>query len=690
VSDTLRRTRVQYVRSVGPARAQLLARLNIFSVRDLFYHFPRRHEDRTAMQPAHSLPHGETASVFGTVLGSEEKMPRRGLTITTVTLSDGLNVFSAVWFNQPYVARRMAVGAKVIVTGRVDRTCGTVRVQAADYEVLDGPEALHTGRIVPVYQLTAGLSQRTLRVAVKFALDGLAGRLPEFLPAALLSRLNLTPLPEALCEVHFPSAAGALERARRRFVFEELFLLQLALLRQRKNVQRAGGLAMRPDGALVQAFLDQLPFTLTGSQSRAWREIAGDMEDDAPMYRLLQGEVGSGKTVVAELALLKAVENGLQGALLAPTGILAEQHYLGLKETFAPLGVKLALYTGSTPGSRRQEVLTGLATGGLQVAVGTHALLQEGVVFRRLGVAVIDEQHRFGVRQRAVMQEKGRRPDVLVMTATPIPRTLALTLYGDLAVTTIDGLPPNRQPVKTYRAGRRHLPRVYQRVGEEVARGHQAFVVCPLIEESERLEDVQAAVELHGRLGSGPLKGLRLGLLHGRLKAEEKEAVMTAFRAGRLDVLVATTVVEVGVDVRNATAMVILDAERFGLAQLHQLRGRVGRGPAESICILVSASRSREALLRLTAMEKTGDGFTLAGEDLRIRGPGEVWGTRQSGLPVFRIADLTRDFDLLELARREAENLLAGDPELGMNEHLALKEEVEERFAGLKSYIEVG
>jgi len=691
MSESLRQTRVQYVRTVGPARAGLLARLDIASAWDLLYHFPRRHEDRTALQPVHTLPHGQTASVYGTVLGSEEKRPRRGLTVTRVTLSDGLNVFTAVWFNQPYVANRMTPGQKVIVSGRVNRAYGPVQIQAADYEVLDEGEPLHTGRIVPVYPLTAGLSQRMLRVMVKSALDGLAGRLSEFLPSGLVSRLHLPPLPEAVYEIHFPSSTEAAAGARRRFAFEELFLLELALLRQRRNVvHKTRGYAMRPDGDLIRAFLARLPFTLTDSQTAAWREIAAEMEQEVPMYRLLQGEVGSGKTAVAQLALLKAVENGLQGALLAPTEILAEQHYLSLRKTFALLGIRLELYTGSTPPPQRREILTGLATGGLQVAVGTHALLQEGVVFRRLGVAVIDEQHRFGVRQRAVMQEKGQRPDVLVMTATPIPRTLALTLYGDLAVTTIEGLPPHRRPVKTYRAHNGHLERVYRRVSEEVARGHQGFIVCPLVEESEHMEDVRAAVDLYARLSAGPLKGLRLGLLHGRLKAEEKETVMAAFREHRLDVLVCTTVVEVGVDVPNATIMVILDADRFGLAQLHQLRGRVGRGPAESICILVSASRSRDAHQRLAAMEKTGDGFALAEEDLRIRGPGEVWGTRQSGLPVFKIAELPGDAALLDLARREAENLLAGDPELAAPEHRALKEEVAARFAGVRSYMEVG
>ncbi|HUW64882.1 MAG TPA: ATP-dependent DNA helicase RecG [Spirochaetia bacterium] len=691
MGSALRQAPVQYVKMVGPRRSQVLARLSICSVWDLLYHFPRRHEDRTALQPVHTLSHGNVAAISGTVLGVEEKKPRRGLTVTTAALSDGLTTFSAVWFNQPYVARQMIPGAKLIITGRVSRTNGLVQVQAADYEVLGEGETLHTGRIVPIYPLTAGLSQRNLRLVMKSALDTLSGRLQEFLPAAILDRYGLTPLPGAMSEIHFPSTAEGLERARRRFVFEELFLLELGLLHKRKSiVQRARGFAMRPDGPLIGGFLERLPFSLTGAQKRSWEEIAGEMEDDKPMYRLLQGEVGSGKTVVAELALLKAVENGLQGALLAPTEILAEQHYLSLKKDLSPLGVKLDLYTGSTPRPRRQEILTGLATGGLQVAVGTHALLQEGVVFRRLGIAVIDEQHRFGVRQRAVMQEKGQRPDVLVMTATPIPRTLALTLYGDLSVTTIDELPPHRQPVKTYRAGRRNLGRVYQRVCEEVIAGHQAFVVCPLIEESEQMEDVQAAVDLHGHLQKGPLKNLRLGLLHGRLQAGEKEAVMAAFRENRLDVLVSTTVVEVGVDVPNATAMVILDAERFGLAQLHQLRGRVGRGPAPAICILVSGSRSTEACLRLTAMEKTADGFRLAEEDLKIRGPGEVWGTRQSGLPVFKIADLTADFRLLELARQEAENLLTGDPELRASGHMALREEVQARFAGMRSYIDVG
>ena len=679
---------VQYLKSVGPRRAAWLARLGIETVWDLLYHFPREYDDRRQLKPAHACLHGERATLRGVVTAVREQNPRRGLTITRLVLQDGAGIFYAVWFNQPYIKKQLPVGTALLVTGKVERGYGTIQVAVGDYEVLDGEENLNVGRIVPVYPLAGGLTQRLMRSVIKQALDEWAGRMREILPAPLLARYHLPALPAALVQIHFPDREEEARRAKKRFIFEELFLLQLALLTRRRHlVRQKKPHRYRPPGELVGRLLAGLPFQLTAGQAKAWREISRDMDAEAPMNRLLQGDVGAGKTAVALLTLLRAVENGLQGALMAPTEILAEQHYLSLVRLLAPLGVKTGLLAGGKKSREREKVLAGLQAGEIDLVVGTHALIQEAVRFHHLAVVVIDEQHRFGVRQRAHLQYKGCLPDVLVMTATPIPRTLALTLYGDLEVSTIRELPPGRRPVETLACPPDRLPDVYRLVEEQVRMGHQAYVICPLVEESEKL-DVQAAVELAGELAAGPLKRCRVGLLHGRLKAAEKESVMEAFRRGEIDVLVATTVVEVGVDVPNATMMVILDAERFGLAQLHQLRGRVGRGPHQSRCILVSSARTEEARSRLAAMTATTDGFVLAEKDLQLRGPGEFTGTRQSGLPEFKIADLVRDWRALEVARREAAALIDADPELAAPEHRALAAELRRRYTG-SGYLEI-
>nr|WP_242868811.1 ATP-dependent DNA helicase RecG [Desulfotomaculum copahuensis] len=679
---------VQYLKSVGPRRAALLGRLGIGTVWDLLYHFPRAYHDRSLIKPAHACVHGEQATLQGVVAAAQEQKPRRGLTITKLVLQDGAGIFYAVWFNQPYIKKQLPTGTRLLVTGKVERGYGAVQVAVSDYEVLDGEETLHAGRIVPVYPLTGQLTQRLMRSVVRQALDEWAGQMDEFLPPALPARYHLPALSTALVQIHFPDTEREARRAQKRFIFEELFLLQLVLAgRRRRLVRQEKGHSYRPAGELVRRLLDTLPFQLTAGQEQAWREICRDMDAAAPMNRLLQGDVGAGKTVVAVLTLLRAVESGLQGALMAPTETLAGQHYLSLCRLLEPLGVKTALLAGGMKNREREAVLAGLQSGETGLVVGTHALIQEVVQFQRLAVVVIDEQHRFGVRQRAHLQYKGRHPDVLVMTATPIPRTLALTLYGDLDVSTIKELPPGRRPVQTLACAPAQLPDVYRMILEQVREGRQAYVVCPLVEESEKL-DVQAAVDLAAALAAGPLKSCRTGLLHGRLKAAEKEQVMHAFRGGEIDVLVATTVVEVGVDVPNATVMVILDADRFGLAQLHQLRGRVGRGAHQSYCILVSGARTEEARTRLAAMTATTDGFVLAEKDLQLRGPGEFTGTRQSGLPDLKIADLVRDWRALETARSEAVKLITADPDLTAPEHRALAEELKRRFSR-SGYLEI-
>ncbi|WP_334110113.1 ATP-dependent DNA helicase RecG [Thermodesulfitimonas autotrophica] len=674
----------QYLKGVGPQRARLLARLGIHSVGDLLYHLPRRYEDRTLCRPVKTYGEGETATAEGEVVAVQETRARSGMSVLRVALRDRWGIFYAVWFNQPYVKKVAKVGARLTVTGKVKYGFGVPEIQVAEFEAGEGDEGLSTGRIVPVYPLTEKLSQRMLRTVIFNTLKAEAASCPEILPPDLLASHGLLERGRALCAVHFPESLAEAEEARRRLVFEELFLLQVALLRHRQRVlavekeHRCGA-----DGPKVRALREHLPFTLTPAQERAWREIARDMESRYPMQRLLQGDVGSGKTVVAALALAKAAENGLQGALMAPTEILAEQHYLNLRELYAAVGIEAVLLTGSTKKEERLKRLAAVANGEAAVVVGTHALIQEEVSFQRLGLVVIDEQHRFGVRQRGLLQAKGKTPDVLVMTATPIPRTLALTLYGDLDLTVIDALPPGRQPVKTVWLRPAELGRVYRFVRAEVEKGRQAYFVCPLIEESEQLA-AQAASKLARELEE-IFPAFRIGLLHGRLKLEERDKVMAAFRRNEVQLLVTTTVVEVGVDVPNATVMVILDADRFGLAQLHQLRGRVGRGAHASYCILIAARTTPEAAARLKALTTLADGFALAEEDLRLRGPGEFFGTRQSGLPELKVANILRDHALLELARTEAARYLERDPDLVSPTGQVIKAELEVRFANIKN-----
>lgn len=677
-------TPLQFLKGVGPARAAELARLGLNKVGDLLRHLPRGYEDRRSIRPLAGLRPGEAQTVRGWVLSVEEQRPRPGLSLLRVAFSDGTGLLEAVWFNQPYLKAQFRPGLAFFLSGRVDFFRGVPQMNSPEFEPAVEGDALHAGRIVPLYPLTGRLTQRWLRQLAWTCVGAAAGEVAEALPPDLLARHHLLEAARAWRAIHFPADQRELEEARRRLAFEELLVLQLGLLLLRGRVRRrASGFRHAPDGELVRRFLAGLPFRLTAAQRRVWGEIAADMESEEPMHRLVQGDVGSGKTVLAVLALLKAVESGYQGALMAPTEILAGQHYLRLRQHLAPLGVRAVLLTGSLDRQERQAALADLAEGRAGVAVGTHALIQEGVAFRALSLAIVDEQHRFGVRQRARLAGKGldargRVPDVLVMTATPIPRTLALTLYGDLDVSVVDELPPGRRPVATRLVRGRDRGRVYQFVRRQVEQGRQAYVVCPLVEESDAVA-AAAATEWAQRLARA-LPGLRVGLLHGRLSPDEKEAVMAAFARGEIQILVATTVIEVGIDVPNATVLVVEGAERFGLAQLHQLRGRVGRGGHPSYCFLVAEPAGEEARRRLEVICRHADGFAIAEEDMRLRGPGEIFGTRQHGLPDFLVADPVRDLRLLELARREAEGILAVDPLLSRPEHRGLRGAVAERF----------
>ena len=656
---------VQYLKGVGPVRASLLARLDIESVRDLLLHLPRRHEDRRNPTPLARLREGIEQAAIVRIERVQLVRTRRGIPLVRAGVADATSVAHVVWFNQAYLAQTLSRGQQVSLYGRVERVGRGLQFIAPEVEILDPEgEPWHSGRLVPIYPATEGLPQRTLRVIIRDALESHAGVMPEVLPEALRRRYDLPAVREALWAAHFPEREEDQVAARRRLAFEELLILQLGVLQQRRTFEATPrGAAYGPAGDLLPRFFASLPYPLTGAQQRAVAEITRDMRRPVPMNRLLQGDVGSGKTVVAAAALLACVDGGFQGAFMAPTEILTEQHYLTLHRLLAPLGVEVHLLVGGTDPAARQITLDALRRCSAGVVVGTHALLEERVVFDHLGLVVVDEQHRLGVMQRARLRAKGRAPDVLVMTATPIPRTLMLTTYGDLDVSVLDEMPPGRGSITTVVRTADARAKVYAYVRDQVKVGRQAFVVCPLIEESEALQ-VRSAVELARELAGGPLAEARLEVLHGRLPTAQKAERMEAFRAGRIDVLVATTVIEVGIDIPGASIMVVEDADRYGLAQLHQLRGRVGRGTAKSHCILIADPATPEGRRRLEVMASTSDGFKIAQEDLVLRGPGEILGVRQHGLAGLRVADLVADLPLLEETRAAAEALLQNDPDL--------------------------
>jgi len=661
---------VTALQGIGTKQADRLARLGVQTIGDLLYLFPRRYDDYSRMKPINRLEYGEEVTIIGTIWETHVRQTRDRMPIISSIISDGSGTIQATWFNQPYLAEQLRAGRQIVISGRVDEYLGRLVFQSPEWEPLEA-EQLHTARIVPVYPLVQGLNAHWLRRMMKRTVDYWARRVPDPLPPELRARLNLMDLGTALAHMHFPDNWEQLESARRRLAFDELFLLQLGLQRQSREWRSQPGLPLRVSDEWMERLMASLPFTLTSAQMRAVHDIRTDLQSERPMNRLLQGDVGSGKTAVAAIACAIAIANGVQAALMAPTEILAEQHCRTVAHL---LQTEVALLTGSTPEPRRSQILQGLAEGTISFVVGTHALIQPGVTFARLGLAVIDEQHRFGVAQRAALRQKGYNPHVLVMTATPIPRTLALTMYGDLDLSVIDQMPPGRPEIKTKVIYPQERQRAYNFVRRQVEQGRQAFIICPLVEDSEKVEAV-AAVQEYERLQKEVFPTLRLGLLHGRMKSVEKDEVMSAFHRGELDILVSTPVVEVGIDVPNATVMLIEGANRFGLAQLHQFRGRVGRGEHPSYCLLVADTPARDGDERLQAVESTQDGFILAEKDLQWRGPGEFLGTRQSGLPEMRLARLS-DLSLIELARREAQALLQADPELERPEHALLAQRV--------------
>ena len=671
---------LRYLHGIGPRRAEALQKLGVYTSRDLFFLFPRRYEDRTHFVKIGELTPAENLTLRGEVLTLGIR-PLKQMPLFEMRIGDETGIISAVWFNQPYLKKQFRVGMKVILNGKVDLYQGQLKMVSPEYEIVEGEEEnlFHMGRITPIYPLTEGLYQRTLRSVMKEMIDQplVEKEIHEFLPEDMRKRLELMARPEAFREIHFPSQFEDLTQARRRLVFDEFFIFEMELLR-RINFQREKQTALPlSSGDLCRSeFEKSLPFRLTEEQSQALQKMTHDMARPFPMNRLLQGEVGSGKTVVSVFALFLAVRSGNQAAMLVPTEILAEQHARTLKQFLPPLGVSVELLTAGTSDEKRREILKSLRDGRLSILVGTHAVLQEEVRFKSLALVVIDEQHKFGVRQRSHLLQGSPRPHLLVMTATPIPRTLALTLYGDLEVSYMKKLPHGHSPVKTYWITREKQKEVLRHIREKLMQGEQAYFVFPTIDETEK-SDLYAAREEFERLSRQELKGLPLGLVHGRLAKEEQEKTMRGFHEGKIQALIATSVIEVGVDNPNATLMVIENAERFGLSQLHQLRGRVGRGGKESECFLFGEPKTEEGKRRLRVLTKTNDGFQIAEEDLRLRGPGELLGTRQSGEPYFRLADLNQDEPLLLMAREAALSILSEDAHLANPKWEKLKEELE-------------
>jgi ATP-dependent DNA helicase RecG len=669
---------VTAVRGIGPKMAEQFSRLGANTIEEMLYIFPHRFDDYTLMKPIHKLAYGETVTVIGTIWETRARRTRSNQVIVQSVISDGTGKVQVTWFNQKWLVDKLKAGMQIVISGKVEQYLGRPVFNSPEWEPLE-LDPLKTRRIVPIYPLTKGLSSNRMRDIMRGVVNHWAARVADPLPTGLRERQKLIPLAEALQQHHFPDSQQALHEARRRLIFDELFLLQLGMQGFRQEWQSQSSVEIVLDTAVLNQFQQSLPYTLTAAQQRVIKEISDDMAIDIPMNRLLQGDVGSGKTVVAAAALLLAAKAGYQSALMAPTEILAEQHFNGLQPLLEPFGVQVCLLTGSTAASEKERIYNALANGQIGLAIGTHALIQENVSFKNLALAIVDEQHRFGVDQRKALRNKGPsdgelNPHLLTMSATPIPRSLALSLYGDLDLSILDEMPPGRQEIKTYWIPTRERERVYAFIRKQVATGRQAYIIYPLVEESDKV-DAKAAVAEHEQLQKEVFPTLQVGLIHGRLSSSEKEAVMRDFHSGQIDVLVSTSVIEVGVDVPNSTVMLIDGANRFGLAQLHQFRGRVGRGEHQSYCVLVADSETAVAEERLGALTQTNDGFALAEKDLEIRGPGQFFGRRQSGLPELRLASLL-DMDMLQIAQNEAKAIAEKDPKLEQPEHQLLREQV--------------
>ncbi|MDD5217344.1 MAG: ATP-dependent DNA helicase RecG [Candidatus Omnitrophica bacterium] len=650
---------VRYLKGVGPKRALALERIGIRSVRDLLCLFPRRYEDRSHFRAIADIALNDAVTLRGEVLKVTLK-PIRRMMIVEIVVGDDSGMIYAIWFNQPYLKKQFTVGQEIILYGKVEYYKGRFQITSPEYELVEGEEeSVHTGRITPIYPLTEGLFQRSLRTTLRDAVQTQLDKVVrEYLPESFCAERKLMELREAVREMHFPTSFEKLAEARKRIVFDEFLVFEVILLERMERLKTKHRASVLTEGERwLGEFEKKLPFRLTNDQNKVMRELFEDLGTSVPMNRLLQGDVGAGKTLVAVFAMLLAAKNQSQAAMLVPTEILAEQHYQTLQKVLAPFSLSIGLLTSSTPAVKRERMLAELKQGKLDLLVGTHAMLQEDVVFKSLGLVIVDEQHKFGVHQRCALLNREPRPHQLVMTATPIPRTLAFTIFGDLAISTIRELPAGRKPIQTYWVTRDKQKQILERILEKTKKGEQAYFIFPLIEETEKL-DLLAAEKEYEKLSSTVFSDLKVGLVHGRMSREERDSIMSRFRTGDIQVLVATSVIEVGVDHPNATMMVIENAERFGLAQLHQMRGRIGRGEKPSECFLFGEPNTEEGQKRLRILTKTQDGFVIAEEDLRLRGPGDFLGTRQSGEPYFRVADPLLDEAILRDARNAAMHLV--------------------------------
>lgn len=669
---------VQYVKGIGPKKADKLNKLGIFTLKDLLYYFPRQFEDRNNLKKIAQLEDGEKVTIKAVISSINTFSPKEGMTLTKIDVKDETGSAKLVFFNKSYIKNTFRPGDSILVFGKVKKKFNNLELTSCELEYLTNSPK-NTCRFMPVYQLTYGVTNKEIMSIIRTVLEDKELIIQEYMPQRIIEKYRLCSIDFAVRNIHSPSSKESLKIALYRIVFEELLILQLGLFVFKSGRNKEDGIKFETSKDLKK-IISALPFKLTKAQNRALDEIIQDMNLEKIMNRLVQGDVGSGKTVVALLALANCVLNGYQGALMAPTEILAGQHYISLTEFLKDFGINVGLLIGSLTKKQKDTVLEQIKNNEIDILIGTHALIEDKVEFNNIGLVITDEQHRFGVMQRSKLSLKGANPDILVMTATPIPRTLALILYGDLDISIIDELPPGRQPIETIAIEKSKRDRAYNNlVRREVESGRQVYIVCPLVEESEAIE-AKSAVELVEELRAEYFHDLRLGLLHGKMKSSEKDEVMRLFKNKEIDILVSTTVIEVGVNVPNATLMIIENAERFGLAQLHQLRGRVGRGSHKSYCVLIYDSKTDVCRQRMAIMEETNDGFKISEKDLEIRGPGEFFGTRQHGLPELKVANLFKHIKILKLAQQEARYILGEDNNLQLKENMALKKEIIDKF----------
>lgn len=668
---------VYRIKGVGEQTGKRLEKLNIHTILDLITHYPREYDDRRDIKKINEIELGESNTVVGTVAAPPQIMKKRNFIIVKVRIKDATGSIFVVFYGQAYMKGLFKQGDLYVFTGKVSVKYGAIQMESPEMEKLSSEnEEGKVGKIVPIYPATYKLSQKKLRQFIENTLAQVEGQIIDNIPLWIREKYHLLDRKVAIQNIHFPEDNDAFFKSRERIVFEELFVFQVGLLMIREGLHENQNGILFQDSPEVDDFTQTLPFRLTNAQARVFNEVKQDMLSPKVMNRLVQGDVGSGKTIIAVLALILAVNNGYQGAFMAPTEVLAMQHYESLVSFLEPLGIKVAVLVGSLTKKNKEQVLETIKSHEADIIIGTHALIQEGVEFSKLGLVITDEQHRFGVRQRVTLSEKGHNPDVLVMTATPIPRTLALILYGDLDISAVDELPPGRQVIRTDAVDISYRYRIYKFIQKEIAKGRQAYIICPMVEESEENSDLQAVTTYTEKIKQETFTNETVAYLHGKMKAKEKQQIMSDFVSNKIQILVSTTVIEVGVNVPNATVMLIENAERFGLAQLHQLRGRVGRGTHQSYCILVNNSKSKVSKERMKVMKQTNDGFVISETDLKLRGPGEFFGTRQHGLPDMKIANLYTDIPLLKLAQEAAQAILKDDPKLSSPKNHVLAQDI--------------